>query len=102
MVAISNSAVVSGTLGAMVGGTVSAVSNSYKVARGEMNPSDAISNVAKEAVGTGISTATAGATVTALGLGGFLGLVGFLIVASFAKGLLDSAFQSPPKKPAMG
>lgn len=98
MVAISNSAVVSGTLGAIVGGTVSAASNSYKVARGEMRTADAVTASAKEAVGTGVSTAAAGAAVTALGLSGFLGIAGFLVVASFAKGFWDSAFQSAPKK----
>jgi hypothetical protein len=100
MVAISNSAVVSGTLGVIVGGTVSAASNSYKVARGDLSPGNAVSNVAKEAVGTGMSTAAAGAAVTALGLGGFWGIAGFLIVASFAKGVWDSAFRSAPKKTA--
>jgi len=98
IVAISNSAVVSGTLGMIVGGAVSAASNSYQVARGGLSPTNAVSNVAKEAVGTGVSTAAAGAAVTALGLGGFWGIAGFLIVASFAKGIWDSAFQSAPKK----
>jgi hypothetical protein len=87
---ISQSAARMGTLGAVVGGTISAVGNTYKVAKGEQNAADAIANVARETVGTGISTATAAATMAALGIGGVIGLAGFAVVATISKGLLDS------------
>jgi hypothetical protein len=87
---ISQSAVRLGTMGAVMGGTIAAIGNTYRVARGERNSAEAITNVAKETVGSGISTATAAATMAALGIGGIFGLAGFAAVATISKGLLDS------------
>ena len=70
---------------------VAALGNTYKVAKGEIGVDTAIANVARETVGTGIATAAGGAAVTALGLGGMVGLVGFAAVATACKGAWDSA-----------
>jgi hypothetical protein len=87
-------------MGAVVGGTVSAIGNTYKVAKGEQKSSEAVANVAKETVGTGIATATGAASMAALGLGGLIGLAGFAVVASLTKGFLDSVLYSEEKQPA--
>lgn len=100
MGSISQSALKLGTLGAVMGGAISAIRNTYKVAKGEQNSTQAITNVTKETVGSGISTATAAAAMTALGLGGLIGIAGFAAVATITKGLLDSALYSENKKKA--
>jgi hypothetical protein len=97
---IPESAAALGAVGALVGGSVSAVVNTYKVARKEEEITDAITNVAMETVGTGISSATAAAAMTAVGLGGLLGFAGFMAVATVTKGLWDSSFKSRQLKEA--
>jgi hypothetical protein len=88
---VTNTAAKMGVMGAIVGGAVTAVQDSYKIARGEMKTQEAIGHTAKEAVGTGVASATAAAAVSALGLGGLVGLGGFLILGSLVKGVWDSA-----------
>jgi hypothetical protein len=96
---ISHSTAMMGTMGAVLGGSISAIENTYKVAKGEKTSADAISNVAKETVGSGISAATAAAAMAALGIGGLLGLAGFAAVASITKGLLDNVLYGAEKLP---
>jgi hypothetical protein len=79
-----------GAMGAVFGGAIATVENSYKVAKGEQKAPEAIANVAKETFGSGISTAAAAATMAALGIGGLMGLAGFAAVATITKGFLDS------------
>jgi hypothetical protein len=97
---VPQSAAMLGTMGAVVGGTVSAIGNTYKVAKGEQRSADALANVAKETVGSGISTAAAAATITALGIGGLIGFASFAAVASISKGLLDSILYGDKKQTA--
>ena len=59
-----------GVMGAVVGGTFAAIDNIQKVAKGEQKSDEAIANVAKESLGTGLSTATATAVMASLGIGG--------------------------------
>ena len=77
-------------MGAVFGGTIAAIGNTYQVAKGERKSAQAITNVAKETIGSGISTAAAAATMAALGMGGLIGLAGFAAVATISKGFLDS------------
>jgi hypothetical protein len=86
---IPQSAMKMGIMGAAIGGTIAAVGNGYQVMKGEQTSAQAISNVAKETLGTGLSAAAAGAAITALGFGGLVGLAGFAAVATISKGLLD-------------
>jgi hypothetical protein len=95
---VTRSAATLGTMGAVLGGTISAIGNTYQVARGEKKGTEAIANVAKETVGSGLSTATAAATMAALGIGGLIGLAGFAAVASITKGLLDSVLYCEEKR----
>jgi hypothetical protein len=88
-----------GVMGAAIGGTVAAIGNGYQVVKGEQTSAQAISNVAKETVGTGLSAAAAGAAVTALGFGGWVGLAGFAAVATISKGLLDAVLYSEKNEP---
>jgi hypothetical protein len=96
---LSKSTATLGIMGAVLGGTIAAIENTYKVTKGEKNTSDAIAKVAKETVGSGISTATAAATVGALGVSGLVGLVGFATVATISKGFIDSILY-PEDKPS--
>jgi hypothetical protein len=96
----SQSAAVLGAMGAVMGGTISAIGNTYKVAKGEQNSAEAIANVAKETVGSGVSTAAGAAAMAALGIGGLIGLAGFAAVATITKGLMDSMLYCEEKKTA--
>ncbi|MGD8213038.1 MAG: hypothetical protein PVH37_14300 [Desulfobacterales bacterium] len=95
---VSQSAARMGAMGAVVGGTLSAIANTYKVAKGEQKSADAVANVTKETVGTGISTATAAATMATLGVGGLIGLAGFMAVATITKGFLDAVLYGEEKQ----
>ena len=83
-----------GVFGAVAGGTIAAVSNSVRVARGELSGPEAVSNVAKETVGTGLSTAAGVAAMRALGSGGIVGLIAFLVVAGVVKSIWDAVASS--------
>jgi hypothetical protein len=100
LTAISRSAAMLGAMGAVVGGTIAAIENTQKVAKGERNSAEAIANVAKETLGTGISTAAGAAAMAALGIGGLIGLAGFTAVATISKGLLDSILYDKDKSVA--
>ena len=97
---ISRSAAMLGVMGAVVGGTFAAIDNIQKVAKGEQKSDEAIANVAKESLGTGLSTATAAAVMASLGIGGLVGVAGFAAVATVSKGLLDSVLFCPKEKSA--
>jgi len=84
-----------GVFGAVAGGTIAAVSNSVRVAKGELSGPEAISNVAKETVGTGLCTAAGMAAVRALGSGGIVGLIAFFAAAGIVKIIWDSVVSSP-------
>jgi len=99
LTSISQSAVALGVMGAVVGGTIAAIDNVQKVAKGEQKSEDAIANVAKETLGTGLSTAAAAAAMAGLGIGGLVGLAGFAAVATVSKGLIDSILFCPKAKP---
>jgi hypothetical protein len=97
---VSQSAMKMGAMGAAIGGTIAVIGNGYQVAKGTQSGAQAVSNVAKETVGTGISTAAAAATVAALGIGGLAGLAGFAAVATISKGFLDSILYCSKKESA--
>jgi hypothetical protein len=97
---IPQSAAIMGTMGAVVGGTIAAIENTYKVAKGQRKGSDAIANVTKETVGSGISTAAAAVSMAALGVGGLIGLAGFAAVATITKSLMDSILYCEEKQTA--
>jgi len=84
-----------GVFGAVAGGTIAAVSNSVRVARGELLGPEAVSNVTKETVGTGLSTAAGMAAMRALGSGGVVGFVVFFAIAGLAKVIWDSVVSNP-------
>jgi hypothetical protein len=90
LMTISRSAAMLGAMGAVMGGTIAAIENTQKVAKGERKSAEAIANVAKETFSTGISTAAGAAAMAAFGIGGLIGLAGFTAVATLSKGLLDS------------
>lgn len=83
-----------GVFGAVAGGTIAAVTNSVRVAKGEMSGSEAVSNVAKASVGTGLSTAAGMAAMRALGSGGLVGFVAFFAIAGLTKVIWDSVVYS--------
>lgn len=89
--------VATGALGVVVGGTVAAAKDIKRVRDGEMTQTEAVADIGKESVGTGISTATGVAVVGALGVGGFLGLLGIMGVAAGTKYLWDKNFGYKPK-----
>jgi hypothetical protein len=84
-----------GVFGAVAGGTIAAVSNSVRVAKGELSGPEAVSNIAKETVGTGLSTAAGMAAMRALGSGGILGFIAFFAVAGVVKTIWDSVASAP-------
>ena len=100
LTSISRSALMLGAMGAVVGGTIAAIDNVQKVAKGEQKGDEAVANVAKETLGTGLSTAAAAAAMAALGIGGLVGLAGFAAVATVSKGFLDSVLFCQKTKPA--
>jgi hypothetical protein len=91
---VTNSIASMGVFGAVAGGTIAAVSNSVRVARGELSGPEAVSNVAKETVGTGLCTAAGLAAMRALGSGGVVGFIGFFAVAGIVKAIWDSVASS--------
>jgi hypothetical protein len=84
-----------GVFGAVAGGTIAAVSNSVRVAKGELPGPEAVSNVAKETVGTGLCTAAGMAAMRALGSGGIVGFITFFAVAGIVKTVWASVVSSP-------
>ncbi len=77
-------------LGAIVGGTLSMIQNTYRVSQGRINAREAAANVAKDTVGTGLSTAVGAVVVTGLGVSGLLGIVGFMTISGLSKELWDT------------
>jgi hypothetical protein len=101
LASISQSAAALVAIGAVVGGTIAAIDNIQKVAKGEHKSDEAFANVAKEALGTGLSTAAGAAVMSGLGIGGLVGLAGLTAVSVVSKGLLDSVlFRSKSKAAA--
>jgi len=92
---VTSSVASMGVFGAVAGGTIAAVSNSVRVAKGELSGPEAVSNVAKETVGTGLSTAAGMAAMRALGSGGILGFIAFFAVAGVVKTIWDSVVSAP-------
>jgi hypothetical protein len=95
---VTQSAATLGAMGAVMGGTVSAIGNTLKVINGEQDSTVAISNVAKDTLGSGISSATGAAAMAALGIGGLFGIAGFAAVATITKGILDSVLHCEKKQ----
>lgn len=77
-------------IGAVAGGAVSTIQNTYNVARGQVTVNEAVANVAKDTVGTGLASVVGTVAITVFGVGGILGLVGFLGVTAVSKGFWDS------------
>ncbi|WP_027179988.1 magnetosome protein MamC [Maridesulfovibrio bastinii] len=90
----------SGTVGAVVGGTVAVAKDIKKVKDGSMTKKEAAGDVARESLGTGLSTAAGVAVIGAAGIGGVVGLLGIVGVASGTKYLWDKAFASKAEKKA--
>ncbi len=79
------SAMAMGAVGAMIG-AVSATAASLPRIRGqEPGRQEAMLTIAKEAAGTGLATAAGGAAARALGMRGFVGLLGMFAVATGVK-----------------
>lgn len=87
-----------GTVGAVVGGTVAVARDIRRVKDGSMTKSEAVGDVAKESLGTGLSAAAGVAVAGTLGMGGALGLLGIVGVASGTKYLWDKVFAFKPEK----
>ncbi len=89
----------SGTVGAVVGGTVAAAKDIKRVRDGVMTKGQAAADIGKESIGTGLSTAAGVAVTGALGIGGLLGLAGVVGVAAGTKYLWNKkfGFKSEPK-----
>jgi hypothetical protein len=92
---VTSSVASMGVFGAVAGGTIAAVSNTVRVAKGELSGPEAVSNVAKETVGTGLCTAAGMAAMRALGSGGIVGFIAFFAVAGIVKTIWDSVVSSP-------
>lgn len=86
----------SGTVGAVVGATVAAARDIKRINEGEMTKGEAAADIGKEAVGTGLSTATGVAVTGLLGLGGLLGIVSIVGVAAGTKYLWNKKFGYKP------
>lgn len=82
----------SGAAGAVIGGTVAAARDIGRVRDGEMSKGEAVMDIGKESVGTGLATAAGVAVVGALGIGGFAGLLGIAGVAAGTKYLWNKKF----------
>ena len=78
-------------LGAIVGGAVSIFQNAHRVPRGQIDPGQAAGNVAKDTLGTGLATAAGAAVMTGLGIGGLLGITGFMTISGISIGWWDAA-----------
>jgi hypothetical protein len=89
---VTSSVASMGVFGAVAGGTIAAVSNSVRVAKGKISGPEAVTNTAKEAVGTGLCTAAGVAAMRALGSGGVVGFIAFFAVAGIVKTIWDSVF----------
>ncbi len=88
-------------IGTVIGGAVATVQDVNRVHKGEMTKGEAVADVGKEAVGTGLSTAAGVAVVGALGIGGLLGLIGIVGVAVGTKHLWDKQFGYTPNTKAI-
>lgn len=91
----------SGGLGAVVGGVVATAQDVKRVKQGEMTKAEAVADVGKEAVGTGLSAAAGVAVAGALGMTGLLGLAGIVGVAAGTKYLWDKQFGYTRKQKAI-
>jgi len=88
------SAMAMGAVGAVVG-AVSATAASLPQIRGqEPGRQEAMLTIAKEAAGTGLATAAGGAAARALGMRGFVGLLGMFAVATGVKYFWNQAMDS--------
>ncbi len=87
-----------GKIGAVAGGVVSAMHNTYRFGRGDIKATEAISNVVKDTVGTGLATAAGAVAITMVGITGLVGVAGFVTVAALTKGAWDSMFYNTEKK----
>ena len=78
-------------LGAIVGGPFPYARMPNGFHGGQIEPGRAAANVVKDTVGTGLATAAGAAVVTALGMGGLPGIVGFMTISGFSQGWWDAA-----------
>lgn len=83
--------------GALIGGTVAAVRGTVDVKKGKMTGNELAKTVVSESAGTGLATAAGVAATGVLGIGGFVGLIGFTVVATSTKILWDKAVRPYPK-----
>ena len=86
-----------GSVGAVVGGTVAAARDMKRVNEGIMTKGEAVADVGKEAVGTGLATAAGVAVTGALGITGLLGLASIVGVSAGAKYLWNKRFGYKPE-----
>ena len=97
---LPGSAVAMGAVGALIG-AVSATATSLQQVKGqEATKQEAALMVAKEAAGTGLATAAGGAAARALGMRGFVGLLGMFAVATGVKYFWNQAMDSRPQAAA--
>lgn len=84
-----------GGLGMVIGAAVAGAKNIRLVKEGKMQSDQAVGETLKESLGTGLTTAAAGAAAGVLGLSGALGLVGVAALGVGVKYLWDSALTPP-------
>jgi len=89
-----------GGLGMVIGAAVAGAKNIRLVKEGKMQSDQAVGETLKESLGTGLTTAAAGAAAGVLGLSGALGLVGVAALGLGVKYLWDSALTPPAAAPA--
>ncbi|ADK83921.1 hypothetical protein Deba_0549 [Desulfarculus baarsii DSM 2075] len=89
-----------GGLGMVIGAAVAVAKNIRLVKEGKMQSDQAVGETLKESLGTGLTTAAAGAAAGVLGLSGALGLVGVAALGVGVKYLWDSALTPPAAAPA--
>ena len=89
-----------GAMGAIVGGALAAAQAIPKVKNNQINASQAVGEVFKEAAGTGVATAAGACVAGAVSLGGFTSLLAMFGVATGVKYLWNSAFGGGEPQPA--
>ncbi len=82
-----------GGAGALAGGLTAAYYCIPKVAKGQMKFFEAGKIVARESAGTGIASGLGAGVMAILGLEGFVGLAGLILVSSMIKDKWDTALE---------
>lgn len=98
---VPKSALLLGSLGAVVGAGNAVAKSNRQVKNGEINRQQAVEQVMNETVGTGLAVAAAAAVVGAARTRGVVSLVGILAISAGAKYIWDTATSPIPAKKEM-